>query len=295
MNVLSLCGNANYCSVNIGLVEPYTTPLGATEYCNYLEANGSTVAASPQNIWRLPTPGELLKGLSDGFITNTAGGGFYGNSYWSFTTFGSTNYYTAGYQGYIPVNSGDPSTQNLVRCVRNTLPKTPGSATCGDGIVESGEACDNGVNNGTDGCMTGCTAVESGWTCTDTVGLQSVCTFIPLGPGGACTRNSQCQYHNCDTVNGVCGGQTYVASCSVNTDCASDYCDTYDGICSNGETGVDACNSGPTVYQIIATIICAAQVRAMALETAVRLTAILTATAISVNLHLNLPPFNKAA
>jgi cysteine-rich repeat protein len=43
---------------------------------------------------------------------------------------------------------------------------TPGACTgkCGDGILLSGEACDDGNNVSGDGCSSTCT-VESGFTC----------------------------------------------------------------------------------------------------------------------------------
>jgi cysteine-rich repeat protein len=45
---------------------------------------------------------------------------------------------------------------------------------CGNGIIETGETCDDGNFAGGDGCSAGC-AVESSWTCS---GEPSVCTRI---------------------------------------------------------------------------------------------------------------------
>ncbi len=50
-------------------------------------------------------------------------------------------------------------------------------AVCGNGIIETGETCDQGSNNVTngDGCSSTC-SVESGYSC---VGTPSVCNLIP--------------------------------------------------------------------------------------------------------------------
>ncbi|MFO0549126.1 MAG: DUF4215 domain-containing protein [Polyangiaceae bacterium] len=48
-------------------------------------------------------------------------------------------------------------------------------ATCGDGVVEQGEPCDDGNGNSSDGCSSTCT-IEAGYTCS---GSPSVCTNIP--------------------------------------------------------------------------------------------------------------------
>lgn len=60
-----------------------------------------------------------------------------------------------------------------------TLGATGGgtSAVCGNGNVQSGEACDDGDLTNGDGCSSTCT-VESGWSCS---GNPSVCNPIPPG------------------------------------------------------------------------------------------------------------------
>jgi len=58
------CTNGNGAVYNSG----NTVLLGAVEYCKYLMSNGSTIAATQQDIWRLPTESELLASLSDQFI-----------------------------------------------------------------------------------------------------------------------------------------------------------------------------------------------------------------------------------
>jgi hypothetical protein len=128
---LFLCWNASAsnqsisCSAGNGLLDPTGTgaPLmGATEYCNYLEADGSTIAETPQNIWRLPTIGELLQGLNQGFMINTDGGGFYnGYGYWSSTPNASSPgsaWLASDWSGYV-VSYGSYGYSGVqVRCVR---------------------------------------------------------------------------------------------------------------------------------------------------------------------------------
>ena len=45
-------------------------------------------------------------------------------------------------------------------------------ASCGDGIKDTDEACDDGNGVAEDGCAADCTAVESGWSCTEVEGLS---------------------------------------------------------------------------------------------------------------------------
>jgi hypothetical protein len=80
--VLQLCHDAgafatsNGCSAGVGLLDPTTTGtplLGADEYCKYLNADGTTIATTEQNIWRLPTQAELVVGLSRCFMAGATG------------------------------------------------------------------------------------------------------------------------------------------------------------------------------------------------------------------------------
>jgi cysteine-rich repeat protein len=48
--------------------------------------------------------------------------------------------------------------------------------TCGDGLIEGAEECDDGDTTPGDGCDASC-QIESGWTC---VGEPSVCSAIPV-------------------------------------------------------------------------------------------------------------------
>ena len=91
-------------------------------YAQYLDADGATVDETPQNIWRLPTIGELMKAKTDGFISSDGGGGFLSNSYhWS----ASEDIHNAGQAWFV---FAYPSVLNLysdseeisfhVRCVK---------------------------------------------------------------------------------------------------------------------------------------------------------------------------------
>ena len=67
-------------------------------------------------------------------------------------------------------------------CVQGCYCSTPATSTfmatrtCGNQLVESGEACDDGNRTSGDGCSSDC-LLESGWSCT---GQPSVCTPIRL-------------------------------------------------------------------------------------------------------------------
>ena len=121
------CGDCSTQDPFCGCMDPtghQTLLLGATEYCAYLEADGSTIDLTPQNYWRLPTEGELLKALSKGFIENSDGGGFQVNySYWSSTPVtpvaGGPGFawFANNYSGSVFSINYNMSSQVLVRCV----------------------------------------------------------------------------------------------------------------------------------------------------------------------------------
>mgnify|MGYP000579577144 CR=1 FL=1 len=138
--------------------------------------------------------------------------------------------------------------------------------TCGDGKLDTGEACDDGNNGGLDGC-TQC-AVDECYTCTNEAGALSTCTFAASGAtcestkvcDGAgkcvdCVEDAQCTdgycnqnvcakcsdgLHNGDETDTDCGGMHCMAceiakTCVLGTDCASTFC--VDGRCCG-----DACD-----------------------------------------------------
>ena len=126
-----ICGlvwNANNCTDASNCLDAKgdgSLMLGATEYCAYLKQDDTQeypIATTPQNYWRLPTEGELLKVLSHGFIENSDGGGFQGGyDYWSSTPLAGNPglaWVANGLNGGNVLSYTDGmSGQTLVRCV----------------------------------------------------------------------------------------------------------------------------------------------------------------------------------
>ena len=106
--------------------------------------------------------------------------------------------------------------------------------TCGNGVVEGGEKCDDGNTANGDGCSAAC-ELECGWMCTNTPGFSSpsdgsssVTSVCEIGCGNGrvdyelgeeCDETSECCV-NCKFANGVaCGGTgtCHKGSCIVVT------------------------------------------------------------------------------
>ncbi len=122
--------------------------------------------------------------------------------------------------------------------------------TCGDGVVDPNESCDDGGTSGGDGCSSLC-QIEACYGCT---GEPSACTPVadttPCNDGSACTQTDTCQ-------SGVCTGADPV-TCSALDQCHDvGVCNPGNGVCSNpakaegascddGEscTGPDTCSAG---------------------------------------------------
>src|SRR5713101_4358892 len=64
------------------------------------------------------------------------------------------------------------------------------ASCCGNGVVETGEACDDGNTTSGDGCSSSC-QIEAGWSCT---GSKSVCT--PICGDGLKVGSERCDDHN---------------------------------------------------------------------------------------------------
>jgi len=82
--------------------------------------------------------------------------------------------------------------------------------TCGNGILDSGEECDDGNSNNGDGCSSTCT-VELGWMCSNT----------PYATRSLCQRN-ECgdSYINAlDPFNEVCDDGDLVDTNGCTKDC----------------------------------------------------------------------------
>lgn len=130
---LNLCWSYNQyeidngCTVGSGFVQTLdtNTTLGATEYCQYLEADGETLANTAQNIWHLPTI-EEYQSITDYTLYNNATevpGFAEDTGYWSSTEVAESpngawvwnSWY--GYTGY-----SDKGDQGAVRCARLASP-----------------------------------------------------------------------------------------------------------------------------------------------------------------------------
>ena len=132
----------------------------------------------------------------------------------------------------------------------------PGSVipVCGNGLVQAGEACDDGNTTAGDGCSASC-VVESGYTCTPTtVGSgPSICTANPVCGNGTVQGTEICDDGN--TANGdgcssACALEPpYV--CTVGPPagpCGSGGPGSVKGVCGNGimQSG-EICDDGNTV------------------------------------------------
>ncbi len=134
---------------------------------------------------------------------------------------------------------------------------------CGNGVRESGEACDDGNSDNEDGCSAGCT-VEDSYTCQGEIGEKSVCTPSVLPPSCDQTRwlddcsNCRSGFYgdNCQDTCPDCGahgscsdglGGTGLCECNGNWD--GDLCN----ICKSGWEGAD-CNTVTSVIVNAPTI-----------------------------------------
>ncbi len=122
--------------------------------------------------------------------------------------------------------------------------------SCGDGVIDPSENCDDGDTDAGDGCNASC-RIEACHTCS---GEPSTCGPVaddtPCNDGTACTQSDSCQ-------SGVCTGDDPVVCAALDACHDVGICNPTNGICSNpvkpegaacddGEscTGPDQCSAG---------------------------------------------------
>lgn len=139
---------------------------------------------------------------------------------------------------------------------------------CGNGQLEPGETCDNGMNNGTagDGCKSDCTyacvtpATDCGtapacqsWTCSVTHACQAVADATQ--DGDSCGSGMECNSGTCTALSAVCGNATVeageqcdfgTAGNGAGTGCETNCtfsCTTSPNSCNDGNAcnGVETC------------------------------------------------------
>lgn len=150
--------------------------------------------------------------------------------------------------GYIRRGSEDcepPSTPTCdVACQRIHPP------TCGDGVVDPGEQCDDGNSSSEDDCTNDCTNAVCGDGAIHSKGTSPFeeCDDNNLQPGDGCSGTCQTECGN-GVIDGACAQGTVGAPCSTDVQC-----DTLpsagDGICQHEECDPGAaqlCAAGPTV------------------------------------------------
>lgn len=104
----------------------------------------------------------------------------------------------------------------LVGCGGHGSTQSDAAGTCGDGIVEGGEQCDDGANNGMPGD-----------------GCKADCTFLCVNPASDCDAPPPCQVETCSANH----------ACELTADAAQNGNACGAGVCTNG-TCVGGCGDG---------------------------------------------------
>jgi cysteine-rich repeat protein len=115
----------------------------------------------------------------------------------------------------------------------DTFVMTGTRSTCGNGVIENGEGCDDGNEVAGDGCDADC-QIE---TCRVCSGAPSVCTPAPSGT--SCPGSDACMTKACDG-NGACAVAS-TADCDDGHACTIDSCDPIAGCMHTPK--VQACRS----------------------------------------------------
>ena len=176
--------------------------------------------------------------------------------------------YCSGFNAIIPPDAKQPSGYecrvggacNPAEQCDGSSSSCPADVTGTNGIVEAGEACDDGNSNNGDGCTSTC-QVSAGWSC---VGSPSVCTLNVVCGNGVTQAGEQCDDGNtangdgcsstCQTEVSVCGNSIveFDETCDDGNAVGGDGCDatcqTEVSVCGNSIVEFDeTCDDGNTV------------------------------------------------
>ena len=145
-------------------------------------------------------------------------------------------------------NAGKLAALLQFRYSTTAITAAPTSATCGNGLVESGEGCDDGNTSNGDGCDAGCN-VELGYQCT---GQPSVCQQISTCGNGILEMGESCDDNNMNNGDGCtstciiepgfqCTGQPSV--CQLISTCGNGIVESGEACDDNNMNNGDGCTS----------------------------------------------------
>ena len=144
-------------------------------------------------------------------------------------------------------------------CTSDCKFRTVSWPSCGDGIVQTNEECDDANHSGDDGCNE-CTLMD-GFACTNAPGQPSVCHTVPVcgnstvetgegcDPGGSCIIGGAASTTiNCSTVLGARDCSWSHGRCSVvATETCSATCQPI-SLCGNGRPDAgEVCDNGTAI------------------------------------------------
>jgi cysteine-rich repeat protein len=185
-----------------GKVNGYIKVAGDVDYFSFVIPAGSTGVITATTITNfLGTVCGSTTATDTKLTLYTAGGTSlvsnddFGSTYCSSITSGTL----AAGTYYVAVQHSS-SSSTLVYTMQASL----ALATCGNGVVETGEGCDDTNTTNGDGCSSAC-AVESGYTCTGTA--PSACTFT-------CGNGTKTGSEQCDDGN-LANGDGCSATCQL--------------------------------------------------------------------------------
>ncbi len=141
----------------------------------------------------------------------------------------------------------------------------PQASLCGNGVVDPGEACDDGDRVEGNGCGGDCT-VDPGYDCTHEIGMRSVCT-PHSGPMAHCGNGRVEAGEDCDDASNPCCDMSNCHFASTATMCSDgrddtsmDHCDGHGSCVGNPRTStipspthLQADATGPTNVRVTFT------------------------------------------